>query len=323
MKIRGGKRPKKLRRRNGSLYLLVGGSVLIALSFLVVTMSPNRVEPKADPASRIPTKVAASHDSVLIPVPRRIVARGEQLGSVPFDMVKWPKGNLRGRYLQNISGYEEAVALVSLPDHLPISLDSVAHRGADSNAVVERIPKGLRAITVRVDAESAVEGWARSGSFVDVILIQKLQKDDLGLEAKIIAENVQILSAGRSTEPLTGQSSAPRAPATVTLLVSQDDALKIKLADGIGKLTFALRGGNDSAPALTVSTNQKAMLGAARTVIPKKVSYKGKATGPDGRVYLLGQDSNWIKTNQQRAARAALTREQSNTSVSQTNDSKE
>lgn len=304
MRVSAAKRPKRLRRPTSRTYALSGAIFLIALSVSLLTLRPNRVESNPVPT----TKVATDHDTILLPVPQRMIAQGEKLGSVSFDTVKWPKSNLSANYLRDLNRYPNAVALTSLPDHMPIPLDSVALIPVDSNAVVERIPRGLRAITVRVDAESAVEGWARSGSFVDVIVIQQSQNRDVGLEAKVIAENVRILSAGRSTEPLVGQASAPRAPATVTLLVSQEDALKIKLASGIGKLTFALRGGSDSDPTHSVSVNQKAMLGGARTFIPKKVSYRGRAKGPDGRVYFLGEDSRWVPTAEREAARASLSR---------------
>lgn len=285
------RRPRKLRRSAIPWYAAVGGMFVLLCGLMVMTFRPVRVES----SSTLPTRLVSEDDTVIVPVPARVVARGERLGSVPFDTVKWPKGSLGSNYLHSIAEYQDAVTLVSLPNHMPVPVSSVSLEPSDFNAVVEGIPSGLRAITVRVDAESAVEGWARSGNRVDVIVIQQSKNRDVGLEAKVIAENVRILSAGRSTEPLKGQPTVPRAPATVTLLVTQEDALKIKLAAGIGKITFALRGSKDTDPALSVAVNQRAMLGAARTFIPKKEKYRGRAKGPDGRVYFLAEDSQWIR----------------------------
>jgi Flp pilus assembly protein CpaB len=147
-----------------------------------------------------------------------------------------------------------------------------------------------------------VEGWVRSGSFVDVILLKQEQSSRSGISAKIIAENVRILSAGRSTEPLNGQTSAPRAPATVTMLVSQANALKIKTAASVGKLTFSLRGIGDTEPAIARTVNQGELLDSAKNIIPKKQAYKGRATGPDGKTYVLGADSQWVRTLEERTS---------------------
>ena len=147
-----------------------------------------------------------------------------------------------------------------------------------------------------VDAESAVEGWARSGSFVDVILLRMTDNTRKGLEAKIIAENVKILSANRSTEPIGGSTTAPRAPTTVTILATQEDALTIKTAASIGKLTFALRGRDDQSPTLVTTMNQQRLLGQSRDVSNQVSSLKGFAKAPDGRVFVLGGDAKWIRS---------------------------
>jgi Flp pilus assembly protein CpaB len=241
-------------------------------------------------------KVVTGFDTVMIPVPLRTVARGERLAQIPLSQVKWPNDASITPYLRSIQGYEDSVATFSLPANLPIPLAGISKNAVESNAVVDGIPDGMRAITVRVDAESAVEGWARSGNFVDVIVLRQSKKSGVGIEAKVIAENVRILSAGRSTEPLAGQASAPSAPATVTLLTTQEDALKVKTAASVGKLTFSLRGFDDEAPTLATAMSQKTLLDEAKTFFPKQKSFRGIAVGPNGRKFVLGNDSRWIES---------------------------
>lgn len=146
-----------------------------------------------------------------------------------------------------------------------------------------------------MDAESAVEGWARSGNYVDVILVRMARDSSSALESAVIAENVRILSAGSSAVPMAGEQTTAHAPSTVTLLTSQEDALKIKTAVNLGKLTFALRGTGDRSPTIARLANQHALLNApqARTAEP----YKGKAKGPDGKLYVLDSHSQWLRAS--------------------------
>jgi pilus assembly protein CpaB len=241
-------------------------------------------------------------DSVLISVPSRALARGEQLSGVAFERVKWPKTKLSGGYIVDIAAYKEAYALSSIPALLPIPQSAVSTSPIDANAVVEAIPAGMRAITVKVDAESAVEGWARSGNSVDVILVRAARDPGVGLESLIIAENVKILSAGSSVVPVDSSKTAPKAPNTVTLLTSQEDALKIKTAANLGKLTFALRGAGDQLPAVATSVDQRRLLGAPPTAEPRREPFKGRAKGPDGKLYVLGRDAQWLKSAEESAA---------------------
>jgi Flp pilus assembly protein CpaB len=289
-------KPKRLRRSSAKLYALYGSIGMIAALFLLLFSRPERVE--SNPAPSREVIVAKDHDMVLVPTPVRAVARGEKISEVQFAETKWPKSRVSSKYINNLENYKDAVALVSLPAHLPIPVSALQFSRTDENAVVDGIPEGMRAITVKVDAEAAVEGWARSGNYVDVIVLRASRDEESGIEAKVIAENVRILSAGQSAEPLSTKSQAPRAPQTVTLLVNQEDALKVKTASSLGKLAFSLRGSGDDSPTVATVMNQKTLLGGAKRSSPLKERYRGMAKGPDGKTYVLGGDSRWVRTLQ-------------------------
>ena len=106
-----------------------------------------------------------------------------------------------------INKLQNSYALVSLPANYPVSLSSIsANQNSVANPVLSQIPQGMKAMTVRVDATTAVEGWAGSGSSVDLLLIEKEQ-------TLLIAENVKILSAERSVQPV--DQVTPNIPSTV------------------------------------------------------------------------------------------------------------
>ncbi len=287
------KRPRRLRSAAAPLIALV--VIAVAGIGVAVSLVVGPAVSKSAEARNPEIQVVAESDILLVPIPTRAVARGEKLSQVDFTQVKWPKDRLVGDYVLDLATIKSAVARTSIPKLLPVPVSAISSEPLDANAVVEGIPEGMRAITVRVDAESAVEGWARSGNYVDVIVIRAAADSALGLEAKVIAEKVRILSAERSATPIDASATAPKAPTTVTLLVSQEDALKVKTAANIGKLTFALRGAADQSPTTAVAMNQKQLLSGSTTIQPVRDQFKGSARGPDGKLYVLGDNSRWIR----------------------------
>lgn len=286
------KRPKKIGQSLARIELLAFVTFALITTAWFIKKNQAVVSP-----IEATVAVASEDDVILVPTPLRAVAKGERIDQVPFSRTKWPKSQLKIEYLKNVEGYGSFVTLASLPANLPVPILAIGQSGAEGNAVIDRIPQEMRAITIRVDEESAVEGWARPGDFVDIILLRQSKEVDIGIEAKVIAENVKILSAGRSAESTSSNSAtAPRTPATVTVLVDQENALKVKAAANIGKLTFALRAGGDDAPTLARRIDQKTLLGNSRALLPQQPIYQGKATGPDGKVYVLSDQSQWIKS---------------------------
>ena len=112
---------------------------------------------------------------------------------------------------------------------------------------------------------------------------------------------MRILSAGQSVQPArAGVSSAPDAPKTITLLVSQEDALRIKAATNLGKLTFSLRGQKDLNPTLATTVDQKSLLAGAKPVKDvQSERFKGYARDAEGKLFVLGENNNrWIRAAQ-------------------------
>ncbi len=299
MKQPSPRRPKKLKRKNSVALPIFAAALITGGVATYVAIRPERVQ---SIALKPEVQVTSEDDMVLLPTPTRAIAKGERLSDVPFSPLKWPKSRITEEYVTNLAVHRDSIALAALPKALPVPVSAISKDALDANAVVEGIPDGMRAITIRVDAESAVEGWARSGNFVDVILIRAANnKDGSALEAKVIAENVRILSAGQSVQPArAGVSSAPDAPKTITLLVSQEDALRIKAATNLGKLTFSLRGQKDLNPTLATTVDQKSLLAGAKPVkdVPSE-RFKGYARDAEGKLFVLGENNNrWIRAAQ-------------------------
>jgi pilus assembly protein CpaB len=186
-----------------------------------------------------PSRVFVPEFNVVeIPVPDRPVGAGVVIRDVPIRYEKFPEHQLPRGVVRDIARVRDSVTLVALPGGLPIVGVNLGAPDEASNPLVGRIPPGMRAMTVRVDATAAVEGWARSGSVVDVLLVEKGK-------TTVVAEQVKIISSERSLSSHTVEG-ASAIPSTVTLLVTQEQCLAINTAVAVGKIAFALRSGSDA-----------------------------------------------------------------------------
>ena len=286
--------PHKPRRLKNFYSLQVRLTMLAGALFLGALMSfvfIRNGETKKPDQNTI--RIATNDDNVIVPVPSRQIARGEKLRDVPFNKSLWPKSKVPPGALLELQKYQNSLAKISIPALVPVPLTALSSLPVEANLVAEGIPDGMRAITLKVDTESSIEGWARSGNFVDVVLIRTKDKQNSELEAKVIAENVRILSSGRSADPSSESESTSNIPTSATLLVSQEDALKIKTASSLGKITFTMRGLGDQLPTTVKTLNQR-HLGSSSG---KKTTFKGVAKGPNGKTWVLTDDANWIRAS--------------------------
>lgn len=113
-----------------------------------------------------------------------------------------------------------------------------------NNLMSAKIPEGFRAVTIQVDALSAVEGWARPGAKVDVVWTSSVDNKQV---ITTIVENSLVLSSetGQQNPSMEHDMESRAIPNFVTLLVSSKDAQKIALAKSTGNVSLNLRGDND------------------------------------------------------------------------------
>ena len=143
-------------------------------------------------------------------------------------------------------------------------------------------------MTVRVDVTSSVEGWAGSGSVVDVLLVEKDR-------TTVVAEKIRILSAERSVSPVEG-SGAPSVPSTATLLVTQEQCLAINTAIPLGKIAFALRSNHDEESWIDVTYSSERLKGGASAAkLSGSISGYASLGGTEGSRSFALADGKWIR----------------------------
>ncbi len=118
--------------------------------------------------------------------------------------------------------------------------------------VAELLEPGKRAITVPVEMDSAVAGFATPGTWVDVLFRSAATQANTAKEealpevAVTLLERVKVLAVNDNT--FEGRRSAGQGAsqgARVTLEVNPDDATALRVVDGRGTLALALRHPDD------------------------------------------------------------------------------
>lgn len=271
-------------RPNSHLIIAVA-SIAVCLALLL-----GRSYQLGQPSVRSEPVIVPAFETLNLPVPSEPVAVGRRLRDVQWTTMEYPRHLLREGVITDNSRYLESIAAVPLPAHLPVFEENIATEGQAMNPVVEKIPTGMRAMTIKVDATIAVEGWAGSGSLVDVLLIGRER-------TTVVAEKVKILSAERSVSPVE-RDRVPSIPSTVTLLVSQEQCLAINTAIPLGRIAFALRSVNDDSrwtdPVYTADRLKNLESGpAVQHAITGYLAVKGN---PEKKAFAL-TDGRWIETS--------------------------
>ena len=221
------------------LFVFIGVVVVVlflAVAFLSLYSGASATAPKTVVVTQPQTESVKMVD-VLVPV--REIEAGSPLEPAMFRRESRPQGVVSPRAVRDFEEIQSQFARSLIVAGQPLHRDYITSV-KPTNPITANIPEGHRAVTISVDAKSAVEGWVRPGARVDVVWASTIRGKP-GIT--VIVQNARVLSAERQTD--TKVQAGEKVPSTVTLLVTADDAAKIQLAQTTGSLTLQLRGDND------------------------------------------------------------------------------
>lgn len=218
--------------------VVLSGLLLVCVLTLVayVVISANRPQPvDAGPSASIASELI----DVLVPIEK--IEVGTALEPSMFRKESKLATALAPNALKSFEEIRGGYAASYMPAGQPIVTEYVTLK-QPVNQIQANIPDGYRAVALSVDNTTSVEGWARPGAKVDVMLAAAVNGQ---AALSVIIQNAKVLSAGRSTgnQP-SGEKNA--AASTVTIMVTIDEAAKLQLASSSGVLSLALRGDEDT-----------------------------------------------------------------------------
>jgi Flp pilus assembly protein CpaB len=215
-------------------------------------------------------------ETVTVLVPKRDIRLGEKLSPEDFTLTVKPKLLVPQNFLSRFEQLNNTQSRSFLIKGSPVTAQML-NNPKNLNPVISSIENGYRAVSILVNATSAVEGWASAGAFVDVHWVTNSFGD---YTVNLLAQNAKIISAERQVEPNakngSKSSAAPNTaviPTTITLLVTDRDAQKISLASTGGELKLHLRGMEDANKAAdsTVLTMNDLLGGSNPSNLPRGV----------------------------------------------------
>jgi pilus assembly protein CpaB len=207
--------------------------------------------------AQMPARSVAAQQSVVVAA--RSLAIGTELTAADVKLVAWPAASPVPGAIGDVESVLNRGLLTAVLENEPITLTKVSDGGV---GLPPAIPRGMRAMSVRVNDVIGVAGFVVPGTRVDVLVTIRRNAESM---TRTAASNVQVLTAG--TRQDQGQPVADAKPAAatavVTLMVSPHDAERITLAQAEGEIMLVLRNPLDNDPVATTGVKMESLLGGA------------------------------------------------------------
>ncbi|MBP9837596.1 MAG: Flp pilus assembly protein CpaB [Proteobacteria bacterium] len=285
--------------------MFLGMGILGFSSLLIVTILANQYVSANQKETPTPIVAKESSNMVILAANTKI-ARGTKITAEMLSEVKWPKEQLPEGTIKRFDDVVNQYAVNTIIENQPV-VKSLISASAPNLSVSDLLTPGTRAVTIKVDATSGIEGWATPGTHVDVLLTY-LDTSDGKNKTIVAVENAVVLSYdGLTKDDDSKEGNRDKNTinnTTATLGVPVADSLKIQTALSMGRITLAMRSSNDvTTPSIKeFSQDQWTQKVVAPAPVPvqniKRASLgKGyaKFSTPDGvqKQYTLSDEDRW------------------------------
>lgn len=256
-------------------------TVIFVLNFKDRAVAKENIAPTLTTASSAPGVVS-------LLAPDRQIRAGTKLSEISLKEVFWPRNQVPNEAIRDRAELRDFYAVVDIPEGMPIQR---SHLTREFQNVGLPLTPGNRAVSIEIDQTSGIEGWALPGSRVDIVLTFMSAGE---LTTKVIVQNARVLSLGGQR----AEDMQPRVRGmlrdikkTITLDVSQQDALTMTTAKEMGRLTLLMRSPDDNKP---VQIDELPKNNISNESV-KKGSDRSCTRGSmkiDGKEYVIDCDSN-------------------------------
>jgi pilus assembly protein CpaB len=203
----------------------------------------------------------ASSDKSTVLVANRDLELGQALTPAMLQSVPWPKGAVPAGAFDDPKKLEGRVVRSSIFKGEPVLAPKLAPEGTKAG-LDSVIKAGHRAITVKVNEVVGVAGFLAPGSFVDLLVNFRDERDQP--MSRVVLERIMVLAIAQEAQ--RPDESKPRVVNAVTLEVTPEQAEKIDLARSIGTLSLILRNQVDTQDAATDGVRQQDLFAVAARV---------------------------------------------------------
>lgn len=199
-----------------------------------------------------------------IVVANKDLETGSVLKAEDVKLADW-SGPVPAGALVKVDGPDGAVGrgvLVPMVAKEPVLTSRLALAGA-GGGLTAQIPKGMRAVAIRINDVTSVSGFVGAGTHVDVLISgqRPAGNGNLGTITRTVLQDLEVLSAGQELKK--DAENKPVMVPTVNLLVTPDQAEQLSLASSLG-IQLVLRNPLDRDIAKTSGTSMKNLFDGGR-----------------------------------------------------------
>jgi pilus assembly protein CpaB len=241
-------------------------------------------------------EVSFMADPVDVVVSARDLRRGDNITRDDVEVLKIPRRYAGPSHLIDADKAKGMTLIVDAPKGSQIKRHHLAAVGHGAG-VAAMVPKGLRAVSVRLDPSVYESATVATGDFVDVIATIDVA-DVVGVKtaAITIAENVMVMAVDgeylgapllktsgspRGLAALVGSDSAFGRSSTITFLLTPKAAQDVIFARRYGEVSVAIRGREETnLPASPEPTTVLSVAGRHEGFVPLRKEfreYRGKS----------------------------------------------
>lgn len=232
---------------NKNILIVLGGGFVVALLVAILVQA---------------SFGSKSGDTVEVAVASKLVEVGEEVTDNNFKWKDWPKdtvfqGSIVREDKKKVSEMVQGKVRRDLNKGEPL-LKTILTSSTEGSVLAAALEPGMRAIAIKVSAESMVGGFISPGDRVDVILTSQVKlsgEDKIEASNKIdkyvsqtVLENTKVLGIDQMSKKEDDKAKVGR---TVTLEVDAAGAETLALAANMGDLSLSLRAMGDSPAADT------------------------------------------------------------------------
>lgn len=188
--------------------------------------------------------------TVPVLVAKRDVLMGEKLLPGSIEWQAWPEKSVTDPMITQKEDptaqekYETSRAKTAIFQGEPI-MDKKVVMPTESGFMAAILPKGMRAIAVRVSEESGAGGFILPNDRVDVVLTRKVEDDSAAAKvvtSETILSNVKVLAIDQAFRREEGDGEQVIvAKKTATLQLNPQQSEVISMAESLGQLSLMLR----------------------------------------------------------------------------------
>ena len=185
------------------------------------------------------TTAPQARDVISVAAAAHDLAIGKRIQTDDLKMVTLDRKDLpRGVFVKASDVVDRAVAVPIFAGEIVLN-GKLAAKGS-GEGLTALIEPGMRAVSVQVNEISGVSGFIQPGTRVDVLFTRTFSNGDAATTT--ILQNIKVVAYGRQLDASAKlESRDTTRPTVATLLVTQEEAQKVVLAQQRGRIQLALK----------------------------------------------------------------------------------